>query len=852
MRCNFIFGVCDEVDIPDTLGCERHPETPPTAAAYQVGVWNKSNASLWATECNSLGDISRPAFRLIDPSYPITGVEIIWNGGSAIGCPYGQRSFSIAFVCIPDYVEVGHQLEVSENIKCQFRLEIKTAYGCPAQCKRGQNGLLCSGTGTCGYVPMEGAACICDFAFFGLDCSMHNDSVCVAGTAWDANDQRCRPCERNTYQGKAGQKSCVPCPGSHFQPLPGKPSCIKCPKKGISCEAGYPRQLENWWRAADSIISDTKLYACYQEGACIGSEEQEECNGANGENCLPPLRKQCKCDEKNVNIPDAVKVCYTGPVCALCESGTSDDGAPWRYTRQGGECRRCAGSGERADVTGIVLLVLFVFFLVVNLYRKRRATWLVPIVKIVLTFVEMISLLEESFAVPWPKNYRSLMSSVRVALASLAELSALACAVHVDRYVQLLIWTFGMLVVWALIWARYRWLAKRGDGAARQEALKRLFYVSFFCYPLVAPIVTSIFQCRDVAWCDRGEKSCDPSAHNVSFLKADYTLRCDDSYPEGAPWPPPWAAMAAWSGLWTVFFIVGFPALTAVTLRRRYPSAAFLTEHYHDHGPRRYWEVVDMLKKVLLTSFLLVFDEGTRARIAMAVLIAGVFLLLHVRYQPYHSVLHNRLETVALAALTLTYFIGLLIKAESTELSTIEGAFDVILIALVASVVLATVLLVYIALKAGHETLEHVKHDHNDGEHTIEMNCGGGGRLVRNVRGLRLTMASSRSSSGDLGESLLGSVGGGDEGEEDGAEAELAHERLRASQLEAELARARGEKEQKQAELEKREEAHAAALEKVRSAAQLELQAEQAERARCSAEAVQAKAELAQLKAKTE
>ena len=90
---------------------------------------------------------------------------------------------------------------------------------------------------------------------------------------------------------------------------------------------------------------------------------------------------------------------------------------------------------------------------------------------------------------------------------------------------------------------------------------------------------------------------------------------------------------------------------------------------------------------------------------------------------------------------------------------------------------------------------------------------GGGGKVIANARGLRLTAA--------LSQSLLGSVSDGGEG--GGAEAELAHERLRSSQLEAELVEA-----------------------------QLGLQAAEAERARCSAEAAQAKAELAELKAKTE
>jgi hypothetical protein len=88
-----------------------------------------------------------------------------------VGCPY-SRSFSVSFICDPDYNEVGHQREVSEDVVCQYHVEVKTAYGCPAQCKRGANGLLCSGQGTCGYSQeQKQAMCLCDSGFIGADCS---------------------------------------------------------------------------------------------------------------------------------------------------------------------------------------------------------------------------------------------------------------------------------------------------------------------------------------------------------------------------------------------------------------------------------------------------------------------------------------------------------------------------------------------------------------------------------------------------------------------------------------------------------------------------------------------------------
>ena len=57
----------------------------------------------------------------------------------------------------------------------------------------------------------------------------------------------------------------------------------------------------------------------------------------------------------------------------------------------------------------------------------------------------------------------------------------------------------------------------------RGALLKQLFYLAFFCYPLVTPIVISIFDCRTI--------------DSVAYIDADYTLPCAGSdYALAATW----------------------------------------------------------------------------------------------------------------------------------------------------------------------------------------------------------------------------------------------------------------------------------------------------------------------------
>jgi hypothetical protein len=176
-KWDYIFGICAEVNRPDTPGCALHTAVPEKAVAWQVGRYNATKGSEFWTTCNALAEddsslkhATGAAFSLVDPTNPVAGVRLTWNGGSTEACPSSQ--FSVSFVCSLDYVSIGHQRNVVENTMCQSHVEVKTAYGCPAQCKRGSNGLLCSGHGTCGYSQSnQQAMCLCDSGFTGQDCS---------------------------------------------------------------------------------------------------------------------------------------------------------------------------------------------------------------------------------------------------------------------------------------------------------------------------------------------------------------------------------------------------------------------------------------------------------------------------------------------------------------------------------------------------------------------------------------------------------------------------------------------------------------------------------------------------------
>jgi hypothetical protein len=459
---------------------------------------------------------------------------------------------------------------------------------------------------------------------------------------------------------------------------------------------------------------------------------------------------------------------------------------------------------DAQSVVGVTVLVLAVAGFCTFAYRRRDSPLLQPaILKITLGFFQLVSVMERSFVVAWPSPYRSALHGIKLALASVADLPTTACAFTVNWYERLCIWTFGMLAVALAFWGWSHWQRRCGSGAlmvdsaAQQEndLLKRLFYLAFFCYPLATPVVVSVFDCRTIA--------------GVSYVDADYTLTC-----EGGSY----ALAATWAALWTVGFVLGFPAAVTLALKRRNAAVAFLTDDYEGGDVQRMWEVVDLVRKLLLSSAVLFVPQGSIEHIAIALLISATFQVLQAYYQPYNSPHKNSMADAVGVALSLTYFLTLLIKA--APLAQDKEALGVLLIVLLLFVALASILAVR-ALK--RQTL-----------------------LV-----LRKKQARTAAAAGDDGAASIEMVELPSSGIANPAyEVDDEEEEDSVAALKAEMASMKREHSKYTsariaAELQKAQAAHAAELEE----AQARRSAEVAEAVGALAEA---KAELAQLKAKTE
>ena len=192
--------------------------------------------------------------------------------------------------------------------------------------------------------------------------------------------------------------------------------------------------------------------------------------------------------------------------------------------------------------------------------------------------------------------------------------------------------------------------------ACRTTYIGYAFNVALILYPFLSRASFAIFKCRDV--------------DGTLYLEADYTIQCEDAE---------WYWVAAGSTVLCLVYVLGLPMYVARDVRRGSNAICFYAEGYRtDRGRLALgWEVLEMLRKFLLTSLVLFLHQGSVAQVAVALVVSVCFLVLHVRVLPFASNADNWLQGAALVALCIVYFVGLIIKALPE--SDVGSSFDSLL-----------------------------------------------------------------------------------------------------------------------------------------------------------------------------
>jgi len=160
------------------------------------------------------------------------------------------------------------------------------------------------------------------------------------------------------------------------------------------------------------------------------------------------------------------------------------------------------------------------------------------------------------------------------------------------------------------------------------------------------------------------------------YLKADYSVPC-----EGQKYHH--SLLVAYI---STAYIFAFPAATLIVLwkarlgkkdpgtpqdvasdKEMISALQFLFENYKTHS--WYWEFVEMTRKVILTSGLILIGQETRSYIGLALVIAGMYGIVFAWVKPLQDVMENRLMTTSLAVTVVNLVIGVLSKIPAENIT---------------------------------------------------------------------------------------------------------------------------------------------------------------------------------------
>ena len=528
----------------------------------------------------------------------------------------------------------------------------------------------------------------------GSWCSAGKVIACGLGTynnGTGATDQSaCTYCPSNSFtegESKTRLADCVCEPDYYALWSTGTLTCDTCPV-GADCSAPGSELAtlpleEGYWRARTTTVDVRR---------CPGDVSGSGCVGGSGGACKAGLE---------------------GPYCVLCTNRTDN-----YYDRDKRECLPCDVVSS-APLIGVAAGVLLAGSLItVCLVKKRR--WLsdgatVPMtalnlarpmrwwerhagsikrrlkikVKVLWSFYQVVTKVGETYMITFPEGVERTLDTLSFVNFELDALGLPLACVKLSGFRSKLLFMMlvpiGVLLCTEIIgWflrdrSHERELQKKATAAAvsgnrwrqlrvafRQSsyaALPMALRVTFLAFPTVSSLAFKAFRCDDLDANDDVK---------VGVMSADFAVECWDEQGDFTDeyqnirmlaFVAIFAYPVAVPIVYSILFWKARRAIWAQTATGLSESITFLTEEYDRSF--FFWELLEVLKKLLLVGAMSVVLPGTFNQLALAFVISLCFLVMLMVAKPYKRPEDDVIALTAGFALVMFFFFTLILKVQT-------------------------------------------------------------------------------------------------------------------------------------------------------------------------------------------
>jgi len=265
-------------------------------------------------------------------------------------------------------------------------------------------------------------------------------------------------------------------------------------------------------------------------------------------------------------------------------------------------------------------------------------------------------------SIPWPDIWPTLMSVFQSVNFDFMRIAPIQCYMEVTGYSIFLFHASLPVLATVLIVASccaikiyFRNDPEKLDKLVDMHYSKFMFML-FVLYPMVCQKSLQIFDCREIG------------PNNEWYLTFDVRFQC---YNEE------WQKYAIIACACVLLYALGIPLLCALILRwNRYDlesdrCTARYGILYEGYAIAFYCgELLEMLRKFTLAGMIIFVMPGSIVQISCALLIAGIFLILQIKYAPFEDPIDNKCQLFGLIGLFVTIFCGLVLMAQGCIATT--------------------------------------------------------------------------------------------------------------------------------------------------------------------------------------
>ena len=466
--------------------------------------------------------------------------------------------------------------------------------------------------------------------------------------------------------------------------------CFKCGQGGLKCQDDYASlKPGHWWEWRNKTYQDR--YKLYIDNLLAFSPALD----AFYVNYPYPIPTPYKCPTEESCMGGLDSPCengYEGPLCSVCSSG---------YYKQLKICTRCPSKNWIVVQLSIIVVIVLIIVAVLVWTSRRKTTKkeshplidrFFSKIKIVIGFYQVTYGLLEAFSyIKWPGSLEIIAKYsgfLQLNILQIAPAQCLFPGLNLDAFGSLFA-TMAMniaVICFAGIGYGLHKLIILGNRSLEEDeksmrvsqskelAYKNMFFFLYVTYLSTCSKTAIVFPlacgklCRD-----------DKEALCFKYLKADYSVPCEGQK---------YNHMLVVAYICTAY-IFALPAASVIALWRqqRVQSTAedarasqdialgkemisglrFLFENYKSRS--WYWELIEMTRKVVLTSGLTLVGQESRSYIGLALVIAGMYGIAFSWVKPIQEEMENKLMAASLAVTVVNLVIGAVSKIPSENIT---------------------------------------------------------------------------------------------------------------------------------------------------------------------------------------